>query len=267
MTNYYKVLKVTDKWAKYVLPFYLFVFLPLTMKAQVGDYRNDFAIGGSAGYMLSNVAFVPDVPQGMQQGLTAGFTMRYSCEKYFKSICAIVAEVNIVQTGWKENILDVDNQPVYYADDVNRSMPLSYQRKMTYLQIPFLARLGWGRERKGFQGFFQAGPQVGIFLDESTSTNLVADKALANERASKVVAQNSLAVENKFDYGIAAGAGVEFSMRHVGHFMLEGRYYYGLGNIFKNSKSDYFGKSNFGQIVVKASYLFDIVRTKNDKIK
>jgi len=49
--------------------------------------------------------------------------------------------------------------------------------------------------------------------------------------------------------------------------MIEGRYYYGLGDIYGNSKSDYFGRSNLGQIVIKATYLFDLVRTKNDKIK
>jgi hypothetical protein len=53
----------------------------------------------------------------------------------------------------------------------------------------------------------------------------------------------------------------------VGHFILEGRYYYGLGDIYGNSKSDYFGRSNFGQIVIKMTYLFDLIRTKNDKIK
>ena len=61
-------------------------------------------------------------------------------------------------------------------------------------------------------------------------------------------------VEKKLDYGIAAGAGMEYSIPKVGHFLLEGRYYYGLGNIY-------------GQIVVKASYLFDITRTKNVKRK
>ena len=76
-----------------------------------------------------------------------------------------------------------------------------------------------------------------------------------------------MAIQNKFDYGIAVGAGIEFSLPKMGHLMLEGRYYYGLGNIFKNSKSDYFGKSNYGQIVIKATYLFDIVRTRNPKIK
>jgi hypothetical protein len=89
----------------------------------------------------------------------------------------------------------------------------------------------------------------------------------ANQRASQVVAQDTLAVQNKFDYGIAAGGGIELSIPKVGHFILEGRYYYGLGNIFKNSKSDYFGKSNHGQIVIKATYLFDIIRTRNPKIK
>jgi hypothetical protein len=262
-----EVYRVIGKWAKIFLPFYLFTFLPLTMKAQVGEYRTDFAIGGNAGYMLSNVGFIPEVPQGMLGGLTGGLTMRYTCEKYFKSICSIVAEVNVAQTGWKEDIKDTDRQPVYYADDTNKLNPLFYERKMTYLQIPLMARMGWGRERKGFQFFFQVGPQIGMFLGESTSTNVVPGKATLNARTSQVIAQDTMAVEKKFDYGIAGGIGLEFSHRKLGHFMIEGRYYYGLGDIYGNSKSDYFGRSNLGQIVIKATYLFDLVRTKNDKIK
>jgi hypothetical protein len=130
-----------------------------------------------------------------------------------------------------------------------------------------MARMGWGRERKGFQFFFQVGPQIGMFLSESTSTNVVKGKPMQNARTSTIVAQDSMAVEKKFDYGIAAGLGLEFSHRKLGHFMIEGRYYYGLGDFYGNSKSDYFGRSNFGQIVIKATYLFELVRTKNDKIK
>ena len=245
----------------------LLLLCPLMVKAQVGEYRTDFAVGANAGYMMSNVGFMPEVPQKMLGGLTGGLTLRYTCEKYFKSICAIVAEVNLAQTGWKEDIMDTDRQPVYYADDTQRLNPLSYERKMTYVQIPLMARMGWGRERKGFQFFFQVGPQIGMFLSESTSTNVVMGKATLNTRSSQVVAQDTMAVEKKFDYGIAAGLGLEFSHRRLGHFLVEGRYYYGLGDIYGNSKSDYFGRSNFGQIVIKATYLFDLVRTKNDKIK
>jgi hypothetical protein len=106
-----------------------------------------------------------------------------------------------------------------------------------------------------------------MFLGESTSTNVIKGKETLNTRTSQVIAQDTMAVEKKFDYGIAGGIGLEFSHRKLGHFMIEGRYYYGLGNIYGNSKSDYFGRSNFGQIVIKATYLFDLVRTKNDKIK
>ena len=38
------------------------------------------------------------------------------------------------------------------------------------------------------------------------------------------------------------------------------RYYYGLGNIYGDSKRDYFGSSNFGTITIKLTYLFDITR-------
>ena len=245
----------------------LLALLPLILKAQVGEYRSELAIGVNGGYMMSNVGFVPEVPQNMLGGMTGGLTVRYTCEKYFKSICAIVAEVNFAQTGWKENILDIDDQPVYYSYDTEKANPLAYQRQMTYVQIPVMARLGWGRERKGVQAFFQIGPQVGIFLSDKITSNIEVGYGTQTARVSNVIAQDTMAVENKFDYGIAGGAGIEFSIPKVGHFMLEGRYYYGLGNIYGNSKSDTFGKSNFGQIVIKATYLFDIVRTKNSKIK
>ena len=233
--------------------------------AQVGEYRNDFAIGGSAGYSMSSIAFVPTVPQAQLGGLTFGFTARYTCEKYFSSICAVVGEVNYAQIGWKERIWDKLDQPVVMKEDTTQA--LAYSRKMSYVQIPFMARLGWGRERSGLQFFFQIGPQIGFFLSEKTETNFNRSTPTKNNRSSYVVAQDTMAVEKTFDYGIAAGAGVEFSNRHLGHFILEGRYYYGLGNIYGATKRDYFARSNFGNIVVKCTYLFDIIRTKNSKIK
>ena len=72
-------------------------------------------------------------------------------------------------------------------------------------------------------------------------------------------------VERNFDYGIAAGLGAEWSIRHLGHFLIEARYYYGLGNIYGNTKQDFFGKSNNSNIIVKTTYLFDITKSKNNK--
>ena len=264
-----------------VLLFHLFAFLPLSVSAQVGEFRKDLAVGINGGIAMSNVAFVPKVPQTFLNGPTFGLTARYTCEKYFSSICAVVAEVNYTQMGWKEKILDMDDLPVPLHTD--ESQTLSYARKISYIQVPLLARLGWGRERNGFQFFIQLGPQVGFYMSDQTDSNFdVRDPAFnpkvengkyspdylyAGKRVSHVVAQDSMVIENKIDYGIDLGAGLEFSNRHVGHFIVEGRYYYGLGNIFGNTKRDYFGRSNFGTILVKFTYLFDIIRTKNSKIK
>ena len=268
-------------WACLVIIISHFSFLIPHSSAQVGEFRKDLAVGINGGVAMSSVSFVPTVPQTMLNGPTFGITARYTCEKYFSSICAVVAELNYTQMGWKEKILDMDDQPVPLHTDPSQT--LHYARKINYIQVPMLARLGWGRERNGLQFFIQLGPQLGFYMSDKSDTNFdVRDPAFnpnienskygsayqyANKRVSHVVAQDSMAIENKIDYGIALAAGLEFSNRHVGHFILEGRYYYGLGNIYGNSKRDYFGRSNYGAIIAKLTYLFDIIRTKNSKIK
>ena len=168
--------------------------------------------------------------------------------------------------GWKESITDQDNNPVINAFSNEAEQ---YQRQLTYIQVPLMARLGWGRERKGFQAFFQLGPQLGFFLNDKVTTNFEYDNRNISDRVGvqQYAYQDTIEIQNKFDYGIAVGLGLEFSRPKLGHFLLEGRYYYGLGNVFKNTKSDPFGKSNNNCLMVKLTYLFDIMRTKNGKIK
>lgn len=233
----------------------LFSLVANTLRAQIGDHRSIFSIGVNGGYAMSNIGFTPSVSQGMHGGMTGGLSMRYVCEKYFSTICSIYAEVNYAQLGWEENIKDADNQPVINASTKEAE---NYKRTLNYIQVPIFAHLAWGKEQKGFQFFIQAGPQFGYLLSESTDSNFAFDQRNMDDRANKVYAQDSMSVENKFDYGIAAGAGIEFSAPKIGHFLIEGRYYYGLGNIYGDSKRDYFSKSNNGSIMVKLTYLRDI---------
>ena len=231
----------------------------LTASAQIGEYRSDLAVGFNGGYSLTDMRFLPKVTQNMHKGITLGGTIRYTCEKYFNSICALQAEVNVNPMGWKENIIDYNENPVI---NETTGLPEEYQRTITYLQIPLLARLGWGREQKGFQFFVQAGPQFGYCLGEKTTMNFELEKRNKMDRVNQVIDQDTMAVQLKFDYGITAGAGLEYSHPKVGHFIVEARYYYGLGNIYHDSKRDKFGASNFRNIVIKATYLRDIFRTK-----
>ena len=234
-------------------------FVTSSAFAQIGEHRNDLSIGLNGGYQLSNVGFVPRVSQGLLGGITGGLTARYVCEKYFNTICSVQGEVNFAQAGWKESILDDADQPV--INEVS-GLPEEYSRTINYVQVPVFAHLAWGREQRGAQFFFQLGPQFGYYLSESTKANFNWEDRNMYDRVNPVCAQDTMAVEHKFDYGIAVGAGLEYSLPRVGHFQLEARYYYGLGNIYGDTKRDYFAKSNLGSIVVKLAWLFDITKTK-----
>lgn len=233
------------------------LLLPLTVQAQIGEHRNTLSVGVNGGYNLTSIRFTPKVVQSMKGGINGGLTVRYTVEKYFSTIASIQAEINYSQLGWKENIQDVNDNAVINA---TTGLAEQYERTINYVQIPFMAHLAWGRENKGINFFVNAGPQLGIYLSESTKTNFDWVKRNMTDRANTIVAQDTMKVENKFDYGIAAGAGIEWAIPKVGRFTLEGRYYYGLGNIYGDSKRDYFASSNFGTITIKLGYLFDITR-------
>ncbi|MBO4658807.1 MAG: PorT family protein [Prevotella sp.] len=244
---------------KTLLSALLLVIMPLRGAAQVGEYRNDFSVGGGIGVAFNSVGFTPKVSQGMHAGPMAGVTVRYVCEKYYSMICSIVAEVNYASLGWKEEILDAYDKEVI---NPTTGKAEEYSRTISYVQVPIFAHLAWGKEHSGCNFFFRAGPQLGVMLGESSSANFNVGEPNMTDRSNPTIKQYSMDVERKFDYGIAGGLGLEYTAPNLGHFLLEGRYYYGLGNIFKDSKRDYFGKSNHSTIMIKLTYLTDVFRKK-----
>ena len=232
--------------------------------AQIGEYRNTFSVGVSGGYVLNRTTFQPTVTQSMHGGLTGGLSLRYTSEKYFATLCAIQMEVNLSQLGWKEKIETFYEEPVVNPET---GVAEKYSRDITYVQIPIFAHLSWGREKKGVCGFLNLGPQIGFAISDKYTKNYDRPFTMENYpdkysssvgRVSKTVAQETMPVENKFDYGIAVGAGIEAHFNHVGRFFLEGRYYYGLGNIYGDSKRDEFGVSNNSSIFIKLGYFYDL---------
>lgn len=240
---------------KHLLILFLFLALPWSLFAQIGEHRNTLSVGPTAGWNITNIKFTPKVEQKGLGGFSGGVALRYTVEKYFSTICSIQLELNYAQMGWKEDIKDINNSPVINA---TTGAAENYSRTINYIQVPFLAHLAWGREKKGLNFFVNAGPQLGAYISESTKSNFDFDKRNTADRVSSVVAQDTMKVENKFDYGIAAGLGVEYTIPKVGHFLLEGRYYYGLGNIYGDSKRDYFASSNYQTISIRLTYLFDL---------
>ena len=203
-------------------------------------YEANIAIGAKAGYTLSKLNFNPSVPQGMQGGLLIGGTFRYVEEKNF----GLIAELNVEQRGWKEQFEGQDFQ---------------YSRKLTYLQIPILTHIYFSSSK--FKGFFNAGPEIGYMIASGTSANFdyhhiesVPDFPITNRYNDQL----TLPIKNKFDYGISAGAGIEWITNHHHAFNLEGRVYYGLNNVFSAKKTDPFSGSNSLSIMITLGYFYRI---------
>ena len=90
----------------------ILALLALPLRAQIGEHRDDLAVGGGAGVTLSSVGFMPKVSQGLHVGPTFGVAARYVCEKYYTMVCSVLGEVNFASLGWKEDILDPHDDKV-----------------------------------------------------------------------------------------------------------------------------------------------------------
>lgn len=217
--------------------FALTLLLALPAAAQLGEQRRNWAVGVNGGINLSSVSFEPQIKQNNLMTPSMGVTVRYMSEKYFKMMCGIQMEINYSQRGWEAKIEDESGN--------------SYSRTMNYLEIPLMAHLAFGKDAldRGLKFFVNAGPQFGFFLGDKEEINWTGDKR----------PEHGKEVDNKFDYGIIAGAGLELSTR-IGHFLLEGRYYLGLGDFFNNTKKDYYERSAHTYFGARLTYLFDLTQ-------
>ena len=210
-----------------------------TASAQT-HYEGNIAVGAKGGVTLSRLKFSPSVPQTMLPGFMAGVTFRYIEEKHF----GVIAELNLEQRGWKEKF-----------DGLN----YAYQRRLTYLQLPMLTHIFFGNNK--VRGFFNAGPEIGLLIGTGTKANFdYANVELIEgfPAENRETDQYKLDVKNKFDYGSSAGLGLELIGRNKHSFTLEGRFYYGLRDVFSNHSTDPFSSSSSMSIMVTLGYYYRI---------
>jgi hypothetical protein len=95
---------------------------------------------------------------------------------------------------------------------------------------------------------FNAGPQIEYNLSEKILKENIAPSG-------EIPEYYHLKVQKRLGYGIVGGMGFE-ARTGIGSFLLEGRYYFGLSDVFNNSRADYFQASSHQVIAVKITYLF-----------
>ncbi len=209
--------------------------LPITAQTH---YEGTIAVGGKAGATFSKVNFNPSVQQSMLPGITAGAMFRYIEEKNF----GLIAELNVTQRGWKEAYDDAD---------------YNYSHRFTYLELPIMTHIFFGNQR--VKGFFNLGPELNIMLGDGISSNFDYQQAASMDyfvKNARHIEQMTMKINNRLDYGICGGAGMEINLNAKQSLLLEGRFYYGLTDVFSSHKTDVFSSSNSMTVMVTLGYFY-----------
>lgn len=215
----------------------LFLFIALSVSAQT-HYESHIHVGVHGGASLSTMSFSPSVKQTMLQDITGGVAIRYAEERHV----GLLGEINLTRRGWKENF---------------EESPLDYSRIMTYIEMPIMTHIFFGG--RNFKGFVNLGPQICYMIGSTIESNFdYKNPASVSDfpQGYRMTEQLSMDIKNKFDYGICAGIGVESIIKRRHSVMLEGRMYYGLGNVFGATKRDTFSASRGIVITVTLGYMF-----------
>ncbi|MDR1102858.1 MAG: PorT family protein [Tannerella sp.] len=204
-------------------------------RAQNG-FRPEWTVGASSGVTFASVGFSPKVQEDMLRGYLGGLTLRWITEKNL----GLQVELNFKQQGWKENFDELE---------VPEGANYRFQRRMNYVELPFLTHIYFGGSRIRF--FVNLGPQIGFLLGEHTTDNL---NGAAPQNINE---QHTLYADKRFEWGIGGGPGLEIRTR-IGYFLLEGRYYYALSDFYNTRHQDVFSKASSQVISAKLTYMIPL---------
>ena len=220
-------------------------FFVVSLFAQKESFPTEFHIGVGGGGVASNISFVPSIPQVLSYSYQGGVAAKYISEKHL----GLIAELNLTRKGWREEF-DPETQEGF-----------SYDRTLTYIDVPFMTHVYFGEKTRFV---INAGPQISLLIGENSymsqplSDHIDALKK-ANPGAPIGVQYESMSEMKRFDYGLIGGVGMELRTG-IGIFDLEGRYYFGLGDIFTSRRSEeaYFTRSAHRVIMAKLTYYIQI---------
>ncbi len=206
----------------------LCILLPVfcqNLNAQNNRFSPEFYLGATAGATMSSITLVPQyVDKTYLFAGNAGLSLRYINEKHF----GIQAELNYFQSGWK--------------DDFGYGSTNTYRREMAFVELPFLMHARIGTKAVNF--FLNLGPKFSLYMSEEEFLN-----------SDISYGYHYKALEQPFQWGILGGVGFDVKLKRQS-IGLEGRYYYGLSDIFDNAVADDFVTSSLQQISLNLIFYF-----------
>lgn len=193
------------------------------------EFTPEWNFGVNFGPTFSSMSFVTTAPgfelnTKMLQQYKGGVSVRYITENRL----GFIAELNYSQQGYEQK----------FGEDLPK---LKYSRTLSYIQIPFLTHIYFGKKGRAFVNL---GPQISFLVGDSEKKNDAFSEWIATSPPDSVyvVAHYGSKAQHKLDYGLVVGMGFELRTG-AGNFTIEGRYYMGFSDIYKSHKTDPFSRS------------------------
>lgn len=189
-----------------------FFFLLLSL-APAAESMAQFHLGIQGGGNLSTMDFTNNqdykfTEVNYTQGIVTGVVFQFLGEKH----AGVQAEFNYSQKGWSENDTIGDNN-------------LKYKTRVNYAELAILTHVNIGGGK--FRGIINLGPYMGYALSGKES---IEDLNNGSESSSSYEFDDE--TDNRLDFGLLAGGGVEYRMA-FGKLAVEARYSLGLGDLNK----------------------------------
>lgn len=223
---------------RYIISLSILLFSSVLSVFSQNKFEPEWNFGIGGGPTFSSADLRINTGRGIAtktlQQFHGGVSVRYMTEKNL----GILGELNYGQYGWQEEFKD---NPEY-----------AYSRKLNYVELPVLTHIYFGNK---VRFICNLGPKIALKLSESEEINDAYSAYLSsgNMTENVITHQYFREIEASIDYGILAGMGMEFRTG-IGNFSLEGRYYFGLGDMYSNKKSGVFGRSAHRVISARLTY-------------
>lgn len=206
-------------------------------------------LGVIGGANVSKYEFAPRVSQKWTTSYTGGVAVRYIEETLF----GLQAELLLTERA--------------YADFYEPYPDLHFVRNLKYIELPVMAHV-YFKMGSHNEIAFDAGPKFGFFLSDNIDSNLPEGFGETGDYILRVNKHHELPISRKFDYGIQAGLGYEFKFNDKMSLMLQGRYYYGLANLWPDTKADHFEQSSNQSVqIVMSLWWHHVIRGKKVKLQ
>lgn len=204
--------------------FLIFLIFTITSVSLVGQnkFKPEWNIGLGFGPTIPSLSLEPAIRTKSEFRYHGGLAIRYISEKNL----GLIGEINYTQQGWSQE---------FEKDTETVGKGYTHTHLLNYIEVPILTHIYFGNK---VRFFFNLGPKMSFLVSEKeTLSDQLAHYLDVTPQADRAFqsAQFRKDAERKFDYGLLVGGGMEFRSG-IGHFALEGRYYLGLGDIYKIDK-------------------------------